>query len=1485
MQRDTNDGILKRLENHPIPPSYVIAVVTILVFTLLSILDRSNDISIYAFVFAAGLYGIAELLSVQVSDIQRIHPGSALVIYASLVGSAAFGRDIILLGALFSIIAYVIFPLIKARSFSIIDALFMSMTSASNQLLALTLALPLSDQVLLLWPRAGINIFSRTIVTALIFYLSKSVITIVIARLNGICPKTYIEKYRSTLVFEGLITNLFTIIATLSLLTISRLLSTRYMMLIHEIIVLPVFLLGAFLLRNRYVISQRLSLRVGDLELLNTLTQKLSTNLDPDKLTEEIYEEILHRLDVQGFYIALYDERNQLLNFPIVFEQGGRLDGHDREMGEGLSEYIIENRQPLLLAKDPVNEARKLGLEMHYRLTAPKSYLGVPIIYEDRVLGVLAVRHYEKEFAFDEEDRRLLETIAAAAGAALHNATQYNLLQRQTRELTSLSQIASILEENTGHREFIQSAAATLIELTRADVVAITFVELTAKKIGYHHNLGLPKSFQEQYLQGLIDHIESLKHLNSTKTYVFSRSDPGQAISGAKPELLEKGGIESIIEVLYRLENVDMVGSIFVAFNEARDHEAEIVQLIEIVGSQIAIAFSNARLLTRVFTRNAELEALYQASAGMIKSLNVISIVKTIATYLLDMVDVTSCSVCLASEDQKKLELITTAHWKNQVIALESPADILAFPLTDIWEKITEPVKVAELLPQLDSVTRDLFKRCEVAHGMLYPMRIQNKLIGFILLGTEQVFALEEGEFAYIQVIANLAATALSNARLYEQTETSLRKRLEELEALETIMAQIALGQNISDVAAEVIKAAYTNTGAELIELLRYDDDTLQLSLVAQMRGGRPVKKPTDQWALGDGLIGYALQHNEMINCPDVTAEKNYRPAFEGTRSEMVIPLFQDEGAIGVLNLESKRPAAFAPENERFIINLARQASIAFQNLAMIEQVSQQAEEFRALRNIAIDMLSSKDLEDMLHLIVEQAVTYTDAENIHIYLVDDHSFSLKFGASRWRDGKVDRRIPTPKSNELPYQVVKSGNMMYTTDKVSAFSFKSTHELREMEGTSPGDMVIIGIPLKQGKRVIGVFDIVFDRLSQLSEESLHFLELLGAQAAEAITKVRYEETVRSTRDRLQAILNSTQDGIAMFNESGFLVSYNRQAKELFDLEIEEGEAVHFAQVFKKDSPLASTSSALSREAIKALFKELRASGSRSTRREYKLSPSNTIIEETSYPVMSEAGIQMGWIFIFRDITRQKDLEVYRQDMSNMIVHDLRSPLSGVITGVQMALSDILVMPENESKHFLVSTLSIASQSANALLELIENLLDVNKLESGSMPLIIAPCNLLQISRDARSHLDTIFRVEEIDFAINSPDSVPDILADESKMERVLINLLDNSLHFTPRHGKIRVTIAILEDGSQQVTVSDSGPGIAREMRESVFERFTQDRSKQRLRGGKGSGLGLTFCKLTVEAHGGSIWISESELGGATIHFILPPKAKKQEPLFL
>jgi signal transduction histidine kinase len=230
---------------------------------------------------------------------------------------------------------------------------------------------------------------------------------------------------------------------------------------------------------------------------------------------------------------------------------------------------------------------------------------------------------------------------------------------------------------------------------------------------------------------------------------------------------------------------------------------------------------------------------------------------------------------------------------------------------------------------------------------------------------------------------------------------------------------------------------------------------------------------------------------------------------------------------------------------------------------------------------------------------------------------------------------------------------------------------------------------------------------------------------------------------------------------------------------------------------------------------------------------------------------------------------RQAEGMRDDLTHMIVHDLRTPLTSLITGLQTLemLGDNLSTDQNEM-------LAIALNGGQTLLGMVNDLLDISKLEDGSLKLEYGLVEPAVLAERATSQVSLLTREKGLNLVMDVSPDLAAFSGDEDKLRRTLVNLLGNAIKFTPAGGTVTVVSRRIENEEAIFfSVQDTGEGIPREAFGRIFEKFGQVESRKAGRK-MSTGLGLTFCKMAVEAHGGRIWV-ESELGkGSQFNFTVP-----------
>jgi two-component system phosphate regulon sensor histidine kinase PhoR len=246
-----------------------------------------------------------------------------------------------------------------------------------------------------------------------------------------------------------------------------------------------------------------------------------------------------------------------------------------------------------------------------------------------------------------------------------------------------------------------------------------------------------------------------------------------------------------------------------------------------------------------------------------------------------------------------------------------------------------------------------------------------------------------------------------------------------------------------------------------------------------------------------------------------------------------------------------------------------------------------------------------------------------------------------------------------------------------------------------------------------------------------------------------------------------------------------------------------------------------------------------------------------------PILS--GGEWASLAVFHDLSDVKRVEQVRRDFIANVSHELRTPLAAIKSVIETLEAGAKDDPASAAEF-----LSRADSEVDRLVQMVEELLELSRLESGDIPLTRLPLDFNLILRNAVDRLSTQAQRADVELTLEVEEGLPQATGDADMLERVVINLVHNAVKFTPRGGSVRVSAAGA-DGSVRVSVHDTGVGILPEDLPRIFERFYKaDRS----RGGGGTGLGLAVARHAVEAHGGNISAESTPGEGSTFTFTIP-----------
>jgi len=597
-------------------------------------------------------------------------------------------------------------------------------------------------------------------------------------------------------------------------------------------------------------------------------------------------------------------------------------------------------------------------------------------------------------------------------------------------------------------------------------------------------------------------------------------------------------------------------------------------------------------------------------------------------------------------------------------------------------------------------------------------------------------------------------------------------------------------------------------------------------------------------------------------------------------RSLLIIPLVAQDTVIGALAFATLGQLRHFDDQEISVARLmASQLAAAITSFRMIEEASRREAELATLNDIAAAVTSSLDPREIYHLVMEKINQFFRVDAGSLLMLDEETGELVFVMTleEGQEKLVGLRVPAGMGIVGDVARTQQYAIVHDVDRDPRF-YRAVSD-----GIGYNVRSILCVPIVVKGRSIGVIELLNKRTGHFTEEEAIRLTRMAATIGIAIENAHLFQQVSTVRDRFEAIVNSTNDGILMADMRGVIVAgnpaaariFHRSRESLIGCQLDEliGELMSRALVVEE--PTWLNEGALHR----VIEIELNDGPVR-------------YVRHTTLPVLDTAGMQIGRLALFEDIAKERELARLREDYTGMLIHDLRAPLTAIMNGIMMMLRG-LGGPVSEQQREL---LSIAYQGSQTMLEMVNTLLDISKMEQGRMNLNLEPLSPYALVDEAIERLQASIQQRHINLVQDLAIGLPPIEADRDKIVRVLQNLIDNAVKFSPDGGMVTIGgryLSFASDTAGSVHpdlplalpdmaagewlifwVRDEGPGIPPQYHARIFEKFGQVQQQK----SRGTGLGLTFCKLAVEAHRGKIWLQSREGLGSTFAFALPVKQR-------
>jgi len=613
------------------------------------------------------------------------------------------------------------------------------------------------------------------------------------------------------------------------------------------------------------------------------------------------------------------------------------------------------------------------------------------------------------------------------------------------------------------------------------------------------------------------------------------------------------------------------------------------------------------------------------------------------------------------------------------------------------------------------------------------------------------------------------------------------------------------------------------------------------------------------QATLEDGLAGWVVKNKDSVNIPDTSADERWlrRPDDEesGSKSVVAAPIMARNDLVGVITVVHPEPNHLQENHTDLVHAIADQAGIAVLNAQLFGESKRQTRVMTALANSATTMSSTLKLETVLHNILKEIKTALQVEAVTLSLIDRNEGNLEYKAAihdsiDLRSTLVGKKIRIGQG--FSGWVAEHGKGEIVQNPAQDPRLSQTNQL--YPEISP--FAIVAAPIYLQGRVIGVLEAINPSEGAFESDSLQVLSGIGSLAGSSIQNAQLYEDLQVAHSRYHDLFDFSADPIIVTDLMGNIIESNDRTHKTSNYTPDELKLMAISDLHEVNWKIVGdTYSKLLEDTFSTYESHLKTKDLL-----------ETPIQVNVHQIQIANECRLQWIL--RDISERKKLDQLREDLTSMIFHDLRSPLSNVISSLDVIQASLPGCDDPE----IESLFDIANRSTVRIQRLTKSLLDINRLESGQPIANREAINPIDIINYAKDALETQAEAKMLDVVVKIKPDLPQVLADRDMLERVLINLFQNAIKFTPTKGHIEFGAKTDKNGKITLFwVQDSGPGVDPEYIDRIFDKYTRINPDERI---KGLGLGLAFCRLAVDGHGGKIWVENLPSGGANFSFTIP-----------
>jgi PAS domain S-box-containing protein len=930
------------------------------------------------------------------------------------------------------------------------------------------------------------------------------------------------------------------------------------------------------------------------------------------------------------------------------------------------------------------------------------------------------------------------------------------------------------------------------------------------------------------------------------------------------------------------------------------------IELAQTIASQAAIAVQNASLFEQAAIRTRELETLFESAQATAVTLDLSEVIRRVTIQMLSALQADACTVFLWDDVSNRLQVRGDISSRSGDAIQDQIGDsysLTEYPLREKALRERELVILRIDDPEIPEGELNLLQRNHAASRVLIPLVVNEISIGLVELETLDENRYFKGEdIRLARTLASQAAISIENARL--QTET--RRTVEELYIINDMSAALSSAVNLKQLLDIVADQLPNLTEAAAIYVALYDPATEELTYPLAVANDEPFEMPAhplgrDEFSTVIKRQAALLLAGEQIDM--VRRSLNIESVMPQSKCFLGVPLFAGEEVVGVLGVRDDRdPSAFGQNDQRILNTVGSQLGVAIQSARLFQQTLQLAEELEqrvrertaeleqerqhisTLYQITTELASSLDMERLLGRALEMVAQAVGATQGAVLAVDPISDRLYFRA---RVGWPDLPSNGDLTDSMDMNEGLAGWSIQMRQNVIVDNVQADPRWLRLTSADDQPHAAMVALIEANDDILGVMMLYSERVAAFTEEHLRLVTAAAHQVANAMNNAELYSLIRDQAERLgsmlrqeqveatksTSILQSVADGVLVADGEGKVIVFNSTAERILGLPAHRVLSKPISSI----AGLYATGTSRWFETVDNWMNNPTDYAVGEFLEERLELDDGRVISVRLSPV--HMGDQfLGTVSIFRDITRDVEVDRLKSDFVATVSHELRTPMTSIKGYADLLLLGAAGEISEQQQRFLETI----KQNADRLSVLVNDLLDISRIDQGRLEMKFGAVDVEDLLNAVVMHVRGRADDERrpMNIVVNLPeDQRLSVFGDYDKVAQIFSNLGDNAFNYTHPNGTITFTATYKpEADSVLISVSDTGIGIPPEVGERVYERFFRgDEVHELVMDTPGTGLGLSIVKEYVQMHHGMIWF-ESEVGkGTTFYVELPSKS--------